>query len=175
MKTSILLLTLLVGATSFAAAENSVKTIKTSGKAVKYTFEKTKTIVQVAPNSEVRIELNSSPESIELLAGMARVRVQKLVDASKDAPAKFILKTKSATMGVRGTDFLGVVTPVLGESEIIVFEGNVDFTSATDASDVKHIPAGTWGGIGGRFGAKTHDLIALPKAALDHFDSATKF
>jgi hypothetical protein len=76
-------------------------------------------------------------------------------------------------MGVRGTDFLAIVNPILGESEIVVFEGNVDFTSVSDSKDIKHIPAGHWGGIGGRFGAKTHDLIALPQSALDYFNTTS--
>ena len=176
IKTSITLLLALTLTQSAALAADAkgIKTITTQDKGEKYTFEKTNTVIQVAPHSEVKIDFNSSPESIELVSGMARARVQKLAQGAKSDAPKFILKTKSATMGVRGTDFLGVVTPVLGEAEIIVFEGNVDFASTSDVKDVKHVPAGHWGGIGGRFGAKTHDLIALPKAALDYFDNASK-
>jgi ferric-dicitrate binding protein FerR (iron transport regulator) len=171
----IFLVLIAISSTSFAETKTSTTTIKTQGKSMKYTFEKTKTVIQVAPNSEVKVSPDATPESIELISGMVRARVLKNIAAKKDTPPKFLVKTQAATMGVRGTDFIGIATPVLGEAEIVVFEGNVDFTSAADANDVKHIPAGTWGGIGGRFGAKAHDLIALPKAALDHFDSATKF
>lgn len=150
----------------------SAKTITSGSKGLRFET-KARTIIEVAPNSQVKIDESASPESMELMKGMARARVQKLLAANKEQAPKFFLKTKVAVMGVRGTDFVAMVTPILGEAEIIVFEGNVDFTSTTDEKDVKHVPARHWGGIGGRFGAKTHDLIALPKDALDHFDRAS--
>jgi hypothetical protein len=145
--------------------------IKTGAKGAKFEIVKSHTVIDVAPNSEVKVNANETPESIELVSGMARAKVVKQL-ANATQP-KFILKTKAATMGVRGTDFVGISTPILGEAEIIVFDGKVDFTSASDAKDLKSIPPGYWGGIGGRFGAKTHDLIQLPKDTLDYFNKAS--
>ena len=146
--------------------------VKTNDKGIKFEVTKTHTVIEVAPHSEVKLALQASPESIELISGMSRAHVEKKI-ALQDSKPKFILKSKAATMGVRGTDFVAIATPILGESEIIVFEGNVDFASTTDADDVKHVPAGHWGGIGGRFGAKNHELIALPKATLNYFNQAS--
>ena len=92
------------------------------------------------------------------------------MEAAADKKPVFNLKTKTAVMGVRGTDFIGIATPILGESEIVVMDGTVEFASATDAKDVKQIPKGHWGGIGGRFGSKTHSLIQLSAEQLQHFD-----
>ncbi|MBC7396072.1 MAG: FecR domain-containing protein [Bdellovibrionales bacterium] len=150
----------------------SGSTIKTEEFGAKFEVLKTHTLIEVAPHSEVKVQLNSEPESIELITGMARAHVQKKLDAASNK-VKFLLNAKVATMGVRGTDFLAIATPILGESEIIVFEGNVDFTSASDGRDMKNIPAGHWGGIGGRFGAKTHELIELPKQTLEYFNQVS--
>lgn len=147
-------------------------TLKTGSSGAKFEVVKSRTVIEVAPHSEVKLGLNSDPESIELITGMARAHVQKKIDAA-NGKVKFLIHSKTATMGVRGTDFVAIATPILGESEIIVFEGNVDFASASDAKDMKSIPAGHWGGIGGRFGAKTHDLIALPKETLEYFNQAS--
>ncbi len=151
----------------------SGNTLKTGNQGAKFEVQKTHTLIEVAPHSEVKVLTSERPEAIELLSGMARAHVQKAIANTSKEKVKFTLKSKSATMGVRGTDFLGIVTPILGESEIIVFEGNVDFTSVTDTTDKKNVPAGHWGGIGGRFGARTHDLIALPQPTLDYFNSAS--
>ena len=147
-------------------------TLKTGNSGAKFEVVKSHTVIEVAPHSEVKLSLNQDPESIELLTGMARAHVQKKLNAA-NGKVKFLLNAKTATMGVRGTDFIAIATPILGESEIIVFEGKVDFTSASDAKDMKSIPAGHWGGIGGRFGAKTHDHIALPKETLEYFNQAS--
>ena len=155
----------------FIFSEASAKTIVTEEKGERFTFEKTKTLIEVSPHSKVVINENETPESISLELGMARAHVQKALDAS-DKPS-FVLKTRAATMGVRGTDFVGIANPVLGESEIIVFDGKVDFTSVKDATDTKQVPAGHWGGIGGRFGATTHELIALSRSAILYFDQTS--
>jgi hypothetical protein len=77
-------------------------------------------------------------------------------------------------MGVRGTDFLAISNPLLGESELIVFDGTVDLHSGLDPSDSKLVTKGHWGGVGGRFGKKIGDLITLPANVLSHFDEISK-
>jgi hypothetical protein len=86
----------------------------------------------------------------------------------------FKIKTVSATMGVRGTDFLAISNPLLGESELIVFVGTVELQSSLDSSDSKSVTQGHWGGVGGRFGQKIGDLITLPPNVLQHFDQISK-
>lgn len=131
-------------------------------------------LIEIASDTVVKLirpTVGEPNEVIELVSGMARARVTPMKDQTPERAARpaFILRTKTSTMGVRGTDFLAVVNPVLGESEIVVFSGKVDFTSAADAKDSKLVPTGYWGGIGGRFGAKTHELIKLTAAAIEYF------
>jgi hypothetical protein len=151
----------------------NIKTIITSAKGEKYTNEKTGTFVEITPFSTVAIDLNSEPESIELSVGMIRARIAKATSDKKASKPKFLLKTKTATMDVRGTDFMAVVNPILDESEIIVFEGKVDLSSTANPKEMKTIPAGKWGGIGGRFGTKIHEPIALSESALEYYDNVS--
>jgi hypothetical protein len=147
------------------------RVVTTEEKGQRLELENSKTIIEVAPHSKLIINEGELPESVTLELGLARVHVQKALDAEKkNNQPKFILKTRAATMGVRGTDFLAIANPVLNEAEIVVFGGNVEFASTTDVRDLKHVPAGTWGGIGGRFGKTTHDLIALSRTAILYFD-----
>lgn len=131
--------------------------------------------IDIAADSEVKLirpTVGEPNEVIELISGMARTRVKPMKDQTPERAGRpaFILRTKTSTMGVRGTDFLAVANPVLGESEIVVFDGKVDFTSTANVKDSKTVPAGYWGGIGARFGAKTHELIKLPATAIDYFN-----
>lgn len=107
--------------------------------------------------------------NVELDSGMIRVKVK----AAADKRPIFNLKTRAAVMGVRGTDFVAIATPILGESEIVVLDGLVDFTSTSNPKDSQSIPKGHWGGIGGRFGSKPHELIALSPEQLQYFDLAS--
>lgn len=131
-------------------------------------------LLDIAANSVVKIVRPAAGEPnevIELVSGMVRAQVGPLKESTKERAERptFTLRSKTVTMGVRGTDFLGIANPVLDESEIVVFTGKVDFTSTKSSRDTKLVSAGYWGGIGGRFGAKTHDLIKLPAAALTHY------
>jgi hypothetical protein len=80
------------------------------------------------------------------------------------------MTTNTAALGVRGTDFFLKVNTLLGESEVVVFSGQIEFISRTDAEDRVQISKGQWGGIGGRFGPKMVQPITLPGDALEHFN-----
>lgn len=76
-----------------------------------------------------------------------------------------LFKTKTATMGVRGTDFVASFDGSLLESEIIVLDGTVEMNRAL-------IHKGQWGGVGGRFGARIGPILTLPKSVLDQTNAA---
>jgi len=42
-------------------------------------------------------------------------------------------------MGVRGTDYFVKVTPALGETELIVFDGTVNIANSIDKKDAKNV------------------------------------
>lgn len=111
--------------------------------------------------------------TIELDKGKARLRSIRSSKAAKTPNLQ--IKTKNAVMGVRGTDFLATFSPLLEESEVVVFDGKIAFDSLSDPADKKEINAGHWGGLGGRFGQKVTEPIELPKNALDTFHWETKF
>ncbi|MBC7386096.1 MAG: FecR domain-containing protein [Cryobacterium sp.] len=149
----------------------TIKTGADGGAVVK--ILKNGVILNIAYGAELKIVRPSSGDPsdvIELVDGAVHVVVPELKVVKSAAPKMpFTLRTKAVTMGVRGTDFLGIVNPVLDESEIIVFKGKVEFKSAADPSDLRLVNPGYWGGLGGRFGSKIHELIKLPESALAHY------
>lgn len=125
--------------------------------------------VLVNPQSRLKIDPAGKQEQV-LFGGSLRARLK-----DKAGKKSFSVRTASSVMAVRGTDFLAVFQPLLSESEIVVFDGKVQFSSTTNPKDTKEIPQGHWGGIGGRYGKKIGPLIRLPKNALSHFDTSTRF
>lgn len=97
-------------------------------------------------------------ESVTLVQGISRWVSGKITKPSSKAG----IKTKNAIMGLRGTDFLVMSRPLLGETEVICFDGGVTLTNAMNKVDSKSISAGQWGGLGGRFGQKTSEILNLP-------------
>lgn len=80
--------------------------------------------------------------------------------------------TKQIAAGIRGTDFMLVSNPLLGETEIVMFDGLVRMFNRGNKKDVLNVKKGQWGGLGGRFGAKFQPPIDLPKNVINHFDKA---
>ena len=114
---------------------------------------------------EVSKKKSDSPSStISLIYGSIRAKVAP----RKTKKTSFRVKTKAAVSGVRGTDFTVTHVDVLNESQIVCFEGLVDF-SKPDLKKVQPIKGGQWGGVGGRFGAEIKKPLDLPQEALDFF------
>src|SRR5690606_26192779 len=86
----------------------------------------------------------------ELLGGTTRWVTEKAARGKKNT--KYRIRTRTAVMGVRGTDFMAVFSALLAESEIVVFDGEVTFQNRSKPKDRKAVGWGQWGGIGGRFG-----------------------
>jgi hypothetical protein len=141
-------------------------TLKTSGASgAKLELLPSHTILEIAPGSEVA--LKAEPV---LISGMVRAKVVKNPAAKKPI---FFIRGRAATAGVRGTDFLLISNFVWGESEIVVFDGQVEFGSNTEPTDKKLVTPGHWGGLGGRFGKKIADLIQLPDTAIKYFNEVS--
>lgn len=128
--------------------------------------------IRVAPESEITWkDTKSEPE---LVRGKVLCHI-RTKSKSEDDASSFSLRARYAQMGVRGTKFMAVTTPILGEAEIVVFEGVVEFKSLENPDDKRMITEGYWGGIGGRFGAKTSTPVKLPAAALDSLQNSKEF
>lgn len=121
-------------------------------------------------DSRLKIQPGETVKAHLLLKGNVRARLK-----DKLSRHKFSLRTASAVMAVRGTDFLTIFNPLLGESEIVVFEGMVRLSSAKQPKEFKDVPKEHWGGLGGRFGAHIGELIHLPQTALKAFEDSTLF
>mgnify|MGYP001569010841 FL=1 len=101
---------------------------------------------------------------LRLEEGQSRIQIQ----IGSQAHAVPTVRTPSAVMGVRGTDFFASYNPLLGESEIISFENDIEFQSVQTSSHVV-VHTGQWGGIGGRFGNTIQPPMQLPENVIKHF------
>lgn len=77
------------------------------------------------------------------------------------------IHTKNIAMGVRGTDFYLKANSLLGETEVIMFDGEVLMENAANNEDSIVVKKGQWGGLGGRFGEKIRGPFDLPKEVID--------
>lgn len=107
-----------------------------------------------------------SDEVISILSGKVLVTTK----GQKSSVFRPVVKTPSVTMGVRGTQFMAVYFPLLGESEIIAFKDEVEMTDMATNKKVT-VKEGHWGGKGGRFGQELVTPIQLNPAILKYFSS----
>lgn len=137
-------------------------------------------VVELAANSEINLVIPPSgdpSDSIELVKGKVRVRVPKAKPAEKGEKAdekgdkpRFLLRHRKVTMGVRGTDFFASANDDLGETELVVFDGQVEFANEKISKDAEMVKPGFWSGIGGRFGEKIHSPVKLTTAGLGYYE-----
>ncbi len=133
-------------------------------------------IVELAANSEINLVLPPSgdpSDSIELIKGKIRVRVPRAKSVAKGDPKtdkpRFLLRHRKVTMGVRGTDFFAIANDDLGETELVVFQGEVEFTNET-TTETQKVDAGYWSAIGGRYGDKVRTPMKLSASGVGYFD-----
>jgi hypothetical protein len=167
----------------------------------KIRFSENGIVFELAANTEMKIILPESgnvSEAAEIVAGSVRILAPTSIQANSGKSASptpstqtpspkktdeagksgkkpnFTLRSKTVTMGVRGTEFLAVINPALDEAELVVFKGVVEFTPLLAPKDAKTLEAGYWTGLGGRFGKKAQTPIRLSKSAIEHFDRASR-
>jgi hypothetical protein len=80
--------------------------------------------------------------------------------------------TKKAALGVRGTDFYLKYTPILNETELVIFDGEVMLENLNDKANSALVKKGQWGGIGGRFGEKISPILDLPATFLKTIENS---
>lgn len=87
-----------------------------------------KSILNLGPSSSMLIQAFSKKDSgiIRLIKGQIRAQVTKdYMDMSDKNASKLYIRTKTAAMGIRGTDFQVNFNPINNNSSLIVFEGKV--------------------------------------------------
>ncbi|MDD0853673.1 FecR domain-containing protein [Halobacteriovorax sp. GB3] len=122
--------------------------------------------IVLGPSSEMNLALTSKEvqKKYEITKGICRWK-----SYLRKKQNKGVIFSKQASIGVRGTDYFLKVNPLLGETEIVVFEGQVLFSNLSDQKDAKLINENQWGGLGGRFGGKISNILTLPSNVIDHF------
>ena len=123
-------------------------------------IEKWKNNISIGPNSVMQLNF-SDDKKYTLDAGTCRWK------SFAKSESKGKIFTKRAAMGVRGTDFYLKYAPLLGETEIVMFDGEVMMENLNDKTNTALVKKGQWGGIGGRFGEKISPIIDLPQSVLD--------
>lgn len=96
-----------------------------------------KSSLTLGPNSKIIVDMEKSKKAslINLLSGQIRAKVTKNQVDKK----KFLVKTRSAIMGVRGTEFQVTFNPVAKRSSLLTFDGQVDFKKAPPKAINKNI------------------------------------
>ena len=121
-------------------------------------------VMTFGPKSEMKVafkkdEYEKSPYT--LVSGGVRWVTQG------KAKYKGGIQTKSTVMGIRGTDFLALTNPTLGESEIVCFDGKVLFENKEQSYNKHVVSKGQWGGIGGRYGKSIAKPLDLPMSVVE--------
>ena len=87
-----------------------------------------KSSMNIGPDSKMKIDSFPKKDAgiITLIKGQIRSKVTKnYMDMKKKNKSKLFIKTKTAAMGVRGTDFMVSYNPVNKATSLITFEGAV--------------------------------------------------
>ena len=127
---------------------------------VQIKIDKWKSNISVGANSKMEINL-AEEKKYTLDEGACRWK------SFAKSEFKGKINTKRASFGVRGTDFLLTSNSLLGETEIIMFDGEVTFENINDKNNTAILKKGQWGGIGGRFGERIAPVLDLPTAILE--------
>lgn len=103
--------------------------IKTASRSVVKLSFIDKSTMNIGPNSEMKVEKFAKDDAgvIEVLSGKIRSQVSKNYMDMKKGKSKLFIKSKSAVMGIRGTDFIFATNKANGQSSAILFEGSVVF------------------------------------------------
>lgn len=152
-------------------------TIVTKEKSVvKLTFTD-KSQMNIGPNSEMAINKFGGGEAglISVIKGQIRSQVTKDV-LKHDDKSKLLIKTKSAAMGIRGTDFSVAFNEENNNTALITYEGNVSLAQINEAEAVNSTPAQFEQIVSdpGRAVPVTEGLYAGANPNLDHATIPTK-
>ncbi len=107
-------------------------TIKTEAKSFVKLLFPDKTQMNVGPDTTLKIERTQAgePGLVNLVGGQLRAKVTKdlLQGENEGNKDKLLIKTKTAAMGIRGTDFNVTFNPQNEITALITFEGTVAMT-----------------------------------------------
>jgi len=105
--------------------------IKTSEKSIAKLVFIDKSSINVAPNSEMKVEKFSKTEAglLDIVKGKIRAEVTKdYLEMNQGQKSKLFVKSPSAVMGIRGTEFVFAHNHLNNTSSAILIEGEVAFS-----------------------------------------------
>ena len=115
-------------------------TVKTEPKSfVKLAFADNSQM-NVGPESEMKLESTSANQAgvVNLISGELRAKVTKdlLKDDKGEAKEKLFVKTKTAAMGIRGTDFQAIYNQENQNTSLVTFEGSVAMVKSAPGENI---------------------------------------
>jgi hypothetical protein len=114
-------------------------TIKTESKSFVKLLFADKTQMNIGPDTTLKLEQTRAgdPSLVNLVGGQIRAKVTKdlLKGPSGETKDKMIIKTKTAAMGIRGTDFNVSFNPQNNITALITFEGSVTMVRSEPGAD----------------------------------------
>lgn len=143
-------------------------------------------LIQVKNSSYLKMKINEYNSTFTLGANSTlKIKFKKNIKNSPyllkegflrwvtkgDSKIKGFIRTKTASLAVRGTDFLVTVNSLLNETEVYCFQGKVLFQNRKSRTDNGLVKRNDWGGIGGRFGKTVGDIVPMTETQIDHVKS----
>lgn len=84
-------------------------------------------LLAIGPNTDLEVQARSpQTQWNNLRKGQVRGLIEKAPDPSKAAKPKFVIRTKTAVLGVRGTDFVMAFDALKAVTQVHTLEGSVD-------------------------------------------------
>ena len=124
------------------------ETISTESRSFVKLLFKDNSQLNVGPESSVVIEPTKpgEPGLVNLVSGQIRSKVTKDLLKTDQVDDKFRVKTKTAAMGVRGTDFQVIYNGENQNTSVITFEGTVT-VARPDGRDAVFVTPGLYSGV----------------------------
>lgn len=123
--------------------------------------------ISIGPASKMILNFTDE-KKYTLEEGLCRWR-SALREAAGDwgSEGKGKIHTKNVSLGIRGTDFLLKRFSLFNETEIIMFDGEVQMENLEKPENKITVKKGQWGGLGGRYGKTINPPLDLPQSVLN--------
>lgn len=138
-----------------------------------------KNVINVSPESQVVFQTyefapaeNKKNVLLDVIYGKVRSKVEQKYDGAQN---KFQVKTPAAVAGVRGTDFMAGFSEKTKKTDIVTFEGKVEFGLPGANGKIENpVMVGAGEMAQANFGVPPTPPIPVPEDKLAEFDSESK-
>lgn len=130
--------------------------------------------INVSPESEIQLskyEFDAKSDKKNVLINVIYGKIRSKVSQKYDGDNKFQVKTPSAVAGVRGTDFITSFNPMNQQTQIVTFEGRVEFGLPAGLNIVNSVMVGVGQSSSLVAGTMPSAPIEIPVAELGKFNT----